>query len=36
MRVFYPPPEERRSHYDKVWDTVRIVEMVLGLMLRLR
>lgn len=35
VRVFYPPPELRHSHYDKVWDTVRIVEMVVGLMLRL-
>jgi glycosyltransferase involved in cell wall biosynthesis len=36
VRVYYPPPELRRSHYDKLWDTVRIVEMVVGLMLRLR
>ncbi len=36
VRVFYPPPEERRSHYDKVWDTVRIIEAVVGLILRLR
>jgi glycosyltransferase involved in cell wall biosynthesis len=35
VRVFYPPPELRRSHYDKVWDTARIVEMVVGLILRL-
>lgn len=34
VRVFYPPPELRHSHYDKVWDTVRIVEMVVGLILR--
>lgn len=34
VRVFYPPPELHRSHYDKVWDTVRIVEMVVGLILR--
>jgi glycosyltransferase involved in cell wall biosynthesis len=36
VRVYYPPPELRLSHYDKVWDTVRIIEMVVGLMLRLR
>jgi hypothetical protein len=35
VRVYYPPPELRHSHYDKVWDTTRIVEMVVGLMLRL-
>jgi glycosyltransferase involved in cell wall biosynthesis len=35
VRVYYPPPDERQSHYDKLWDTVRIVQMVLGLMLRL-
>lgn len=36
VRVFYPPPDERQSHYDKLWDTVRIIEMVVGLILRLR
>ncbi len=36
VRVYYPPPELRRSHYDKLWDTLRIIEMVVGLMLRLR
>lgn len=36
VRVYYPPPELRRSHYDKFWDTLRIIEMVVGLMLRLR
>lgn len=35
VRVFYPPPELRRSHYDKVWDTARIVGRVVGLILRL-
>jgi hypothetical protein len=35
VRVYYPPPELRHSHYDKVWDTARIVEMVVGLMLQL-
>jgi glycosyltransferase involved in cell wall biosynthesis len=34
--VYDPPPELRHSHYDKLWDTVRIIEMVVGLMLRLR
>lgn len=32
VRVYYPPPDRRVSHYDKVWDTARIVEMVVGLM----
>ena len=36
VRVYYPPPELRRSHYHKLWDTVRIIEMVVALMLRLR
>lgn len=36
VRVYNPPPELRHSHYDKLWDTVRIIEMVVGLMLRLR
>jgi glycosyltransferase involved in cell wall biosynthesis len=36
VRVFYPPPELHRSHYDKLWDTLRIIGMVVGLMLRLR
>jgi len=36
VRVYYPPPAVRNSHYDKVWDTVRIIEMVVGLILRLR
>jgi glycosyltransferase involved in cell wall biosynthesis len=36
VRVDYPPRERRRSHYDKLWDTLRIIEMVVGLMLRLR
>ncbi len=31
IRVYYPPPETRISHYDKVWDTARIIEMVVGL-----
>lgn len=35
VRVYYPPPDVRRSHYDKLWDTVRIAETVVGLMLRL-
>jgi len=36
IRVFYPPPDLRHSHYDRVWDTVRIIEMVVGLILRIR
>jgi len=36
IRVFYPPPELRHSHYDKFWDTVRIIEAVVGLILRVR
>lgn len=36
VRVHYPPPGERVSHYDKLWDTVRIVESVVGLLLHLR
>ena len=36
VRVYYPPPELRRSHYHKLWDTLRIIDMVVGLMLRLR
>jgi glycosyltransferase involved in cell wall biosynthesis len=36
VQVYSPPPELRHSHYDKLWDTVRIIEMVVGLMLRLR
>jgi len=34
VRVYYPPPEERVSHYRKVVDTTRIVFIVIGLMLR--
>ena len=36
VRVYYPPPERRVSHFDKVWDTARIVRMVLSLMLSAR
>jgi glycosyltransferase involved in cell wall biosynthesis len=36
VRVYYPPPELRNSHYDKLRDTLRIIEMVVGLILRLR
>jgi glycosyltransferase involved in cell wall biosynthesis len=36
IRVYYPPPEVRVSHYDKVWDTLRIIEAVVGLILRVR
>jgi len=34
VEVYYPPPEERSSHYRKVRDTARIVLVVLGLVLR--
>jgi len=34
VRVHYPPPEERVSHYRRVKDTTRIVLVVLGLLLR--
>jgi glycosyltransferase involved in cell wall biosynthesis len=34
VHAYYPPPEERFSHYRKVRDTARIVLVVLGLMLR--
>lgn len=33
VRVYYPPPDERVSHFDKVWDTVRIIRMVVRLIL---
>jgi glycosyltransferase involved in cell wall biosynthesis len=36
IRVYYPPPDVRISHYDKFWDTVRIIEAVVGLILRVR
>jgi hypothetical protein len=36
VRVFYPPPDARVSHYDPLWDTVRIIEAVVGLILRVR
>lgn len=34
VRVYYPPPDERISHYDKLWDTLRIMRIVLRLMVR--
>jgi glycosyltransferase involved in cell wall biosynthesis len=36
IRVYYPPPDVRISHYDTVRDTVRIIEAVVGLILRIR
>lgn len=36
VRVYYPPPEARVSHYQGFRDTVRIIDMVVGLILRLR
>ena len=35
VKVYYPPPEERTSHYRRVLDTVRIVLVVVGLILRI-
>jgi glycosyltransferase involved in cell wall biosynthesis len=34
VRVFYPPPDERKSHYDPWWDTLRVIRVVVGLWLR--
>lgn len=34
VRVYYPPIDERRSHYRKFVDTVRIIGVVVGLILR--
>ncbi len=34
VEVYYPPPEERRSHYRPWTDTVRIIFVVLGLIFR--
>lgn len=36
VKAYYPPPEERVSHYRRVRDTARIIFVVLGLILRLR
>ncbi len=36
VRVYYPPIDERVSHYRPWRDTVRIIRVVLGLILRLR
>jgi glycosyltransferase involved in cell wall biosynthesis len=33
-RVYYPPPDERMSHFHPFIDTVRIIFVVLGLILR--
>ena len=35
IRVYYPPADERISHYRKVRDTVRIILVVVGMILRL-
>jgi hypothetical protein len=34
VRVFYPPPDERVSHFRPFVDTVRIIFIVLGLIFR--
>jgi glycosyltransferase involved in cell wall biosynthesis len=36
VRVYYPPPAERISHYDRLWDTVGIIRMVLRLVVGAR
>ena len=36
VRVHYHPPEVRVSHYEPFRDTVRIIEMVVGLILQVR
>jgi glycosyltransferase involved in cell wall biosynthesis len=36
VKAYYPPIEERRSHYRPFRDTVRIIVVVLGLILRPR
>lgn len=35
VEVYYPPPDERQSHFDPWRDTVRIIFVVLGLIFRL-
>src|SRR5207253_2093987 len=34
VRTYYPPIRERISHFRPVWDTVRIIFVVLGLIFR--
>jgi glycosyltransferase involved in cell wall biosynthesis len=34
VRTYYPPVQERISHFRPVWDTVRIIFVVLGLIFR--
>jgi glycosyltransferase involved in cell wall biosynthesis len=34
VRTYYPPAQERISHFRPVWDTVRIIFVVLGLIFR--
>jgi len=36
IRVYYPPPDERETHFRPVLDTIRIIFVVLGLIFRLR
>jgi hypothetical protein len=33
-RVYYPPPDERISHFRPFVDTIRIIFVVLGLIFR--
>jgi hypothetical protein len=35
VHVYYPPPQDRVSHYRPFRDTVRIILVVLGLIFRL-
>lgn len=36
VRVYNPPPDQRTSHFHGVWDSIRIVVTVIGLLLRIR
>jgi glycosyltransferase involved in cell wall biosynthesis len=36
VRVYNPPPDQRISHFHGVWDSIRIVFTVIGLLLRIR
>lgn len=36
VRVYYPPPDERVTHFRPVVDTIRIIFVVLGLIFRIR
>ena len=36
VKVYYPPAELRVSYYRPWWDTIRIIFIVVGLILKLR